>query len=129
MTRTFALLAASLALTGCFEVSQDISINGDGSGRLKFDLGIDENISMLAALGGGSANLIDTSAVEQRLKRSENVISYTVDSKVVDGLKRTIVDCKVKDVAVGIGPLNDLASDEGQDKLNALPKRSPDTCW
>jgi len=43
-------------LTGCFDVKQEIWINPDGSGRLRFDIGLSKQLASLAEEGASSAD-------------------------------------------------------------------------
>jgi|GEM_PF-4201542 len=56
LLKPMTALLCSLLLSGCFDVNQEIWINSDGSGRLRFDMGLSKK---LADLGEEDASGID----------------------------------------------------------------------
>jgi hypothetical protein len=121
MNRLLLLLSA-FVLTGCFEVSEDLTIHGDGSGRIVFEIGLDENIAKLAALGNDSGTFFDRNKLEERLKTSENVEKYEIRERMENGVQRTIVDVMVKDMTEDMDGLGDLASKDVAEKLDVGDK-------
>lgn len=67
--RAFALLAASLLCTGCFEMTTVMKLKGDGSGtiehRMLFTTQALMQLRQFAALGGGRGQAIDPASEQQ----------------------------------------------------------------
>lgn len=87
-------------LTGCFDVKQDIWINPDGSGRLRFDIGLSKQLAFLGEEGASSADELAESLKElgrelvgdPRLHSSPIVEEYSDDD-----FDRAAIELFVKD--------------------------------
>jgi hypothetical protein len=87
------LLACSVLLTGCFDMAQDLWINQDGSGRMRYQLGISEQ---LAAMSGESDVCAGFYQDKTTLEHYPGVQTVAYDSKHEGGVQYCIVDITVK---------------------------------
>ncbi len=119
-----AALAALATLAGCLDVTEEIRVNGDGSGRLLIDLALSEKVTAIAALAGNKAEIpFNEDDLKSALAASDNIESYTVTTRQGDGMAHTIVDAVVKDFT---RPLPSLAS-PGADGRSAIETMAPFT--
>lgn len=71
------VLSASLLLTGCYDLTEELWINADGSGRMKFTIGLAENLVTLIESGGQSADFCEN-AIRDKSKLEKNKLVYSV---------------------------------------------------
>ena len=116
--RILLLFLAPLFLVGCFEVNEEITINGNGSGAVIFETSIDDGVVKLLSLGQDSGTFFDRNALDERLKTSENVERFEIREKVEGKARKTTVDVTVKDMTETMKDFTDLASDSVKDKLD-----------
>lgn len=86
------------ALAGCLDVTEEIRVNGDGSGRLHVDLAVSDKVTALAALAGDKSPLpFNEADLRTALSSSDNIESFTVTTKQGDAMTHTVVEAVVKD--------------------------------
>lgn len=129
MKRLLTLLLTPIFLASCIEISEDITINGTGSGRFVFELGMDDGAVKLLSFGQDSGTFFDRTALEERLAKTDNVEKYEIREAVEGKVRKTIVDLTLKDMTQNIEDFTDLASDKVKDKLDVgdQPKDPPFT--
>jgi len=95
MKKIFQLsfLAVSLLLSGCFDITQDMWINGDGSGRMRYQLGINEQLANLSSEADICSGFYQD---KNTLETYPGVQSVSYDSKHEGGIRYCIVDVHVK---------------------------------
>lgn len=87
------LLAGAMLLTGCFDMSQDLWINKDGSGRMRYQLGINEQ---LAALSNQADPCTEFYQDKTTLEQYPGVQSVKYENRREGGVQFCIVDINVK---------------------------------
>lgn len=113
-----------LFLAGCIEVSQEIWINADGSGRLKMDIGFSEALLSFAQQAEKNPlNEFRTQAAQKQeeLKKDPNVKNVTFSERKESGTQFFTYDVEVRDVtkiaavqkAVAPGDMPGAAAGEG----------------
>jgi hypothetical protein len=111
-----AFLASLTSLAGCLDVTEEIRVNGDGSGRLYVDLAVSEKVTALAALAGSpSAVPFHEDDLRAALAASDNIESFTVSTRQDDGMTHTEVTALVKDFT---RPLPSLKAPEADGSAN-----------
>lgn len=119
--------------TSCMETTQEIWINADGSGRIKFDIGIDKTaytqLTQMTAFGDPNGTPKDPFA---EIKNNNTTLEKLPDVKKVemttfdtDNAKHIVVDLEVKDF-LKLPELNKMleASKNSQGGLNSAPSDS-----
>ncbi|MDV3002459.1 MAG: hypothetical protein N5P05_004114 (plasmid) [Chroococcopsis gigantea SAG 12.99] len=112
MSRIFKIcttLVLSLVLTGCFHFSEDIWIESDASGRIKFDLAISEKLvgsleSMSQYAKDNAENKatelkspINLETVKQQLETNSYIRKVKAQEYSDAGFRHYLVDVRVKD--------------------------------
>lgn len=92
------ILSSSLLLSGCYDLAEELWINSDGSGRMKFTIGIEENLATLMESSGEATNFCD-GAIRDRSKFENNVLISSVAIKKTNeaGINYCTIDLTVKD--------------------------------
>jgi hypothetical protein len=88
----------SLLVSGCYDIAEELWINSDGSGRMKFTIGLAENLAAMIEGGGQSANFCDK-AIKDKSKLENNVLitSVTITKNSEAGMNYCSIDVDVKD--------------------------------
>lgn len=76
VTKGLLLLIASLACSGCLELTQEVWVNGDGSGRMRLDIALPEGLMEMAAESDGLNPLTENLAEFERLKAHPEEIPH-----------------------------------------------------
>ena len=66
-------LLASLFLAGCYDLTEELWINPDGSGRMKFTIGLAENLVAMIESSGKSAEFCEN-AIKDMGKLENNAL-------------------------------------------------------
>ena len=92
------LFSVSLLLSGCYDIAEELWINSDGSGRMKFTIGLAENLTAMMEGGGQSANFCDK-AIKDKSKLENNVLitSIAISKSNEAGMNYCSIDVDVKD--------------------------------
>ena len=91
-------LLALLFLAGCLDLTEEIRLNGDGSGRLMIDLGVSEKVNALATLAGNKSPMpFNEEDLRKALEDSENIESFTISTRQSNGMAHTVLDAVVRD--------------------------------
>jgi len=92
------VLFASLLLSACYDISEELWINSDGSGRMKFTIGLAENLAALMQNSGESADFCDK-AIRDETKLEKNVLisAITISKTNEAGMNYCTIDLDVKD--------------------------------
>ncbi len=106
MPRACLVLIASITLAGCFEVTEEVWINPDGTGRLKIDMGISEALLSESENGGksGQRNPIediskDFNKAKQKIEKNPNIKKFDFQQYSDAGMKHFVFDVEVKEVS------------------------------
>ena len=116
LQRTTAMilpLAGLLALTGCLDVQQDVWVNPDGTGRLRIDMGLSENLSEPAEgveAVTGNEMVRDFQEIQRRIKDDPRIRQIYVENYARGGYDRAAVDILVHDWR-DLPAINDLVLD------------------
>ena len=70
-------LATCLLLSGCYDLTEELWINSDGSGRMKFTIGLAENLVVMIESGGQSADFCEN-AIRDKGKLEANELITSV---------------------------------------------------
>ena len=68
MTRSLLPFALSLACAGCLELTQEVWVNSDGSGRMRLDIALPRELLEMASEADGANPLAETLQEYERLK-------------------------------------------------------------
>lgn len=102
LTKGLLLLVASVACAGCLELTQEVWVNGDGSGRMRLDISLPEGLLEMAADSDGVNPLAENLAEFERLKAHPEEIPNlrSVDqSEYVEGeFHHFVIELEVDDV-------------------------------
>lgn len=134
LARLFTALAA-LVLGGCIEITQEVWINGDGSGRMTMDLGLSEQLLSMAGSGGEDplAKFREQAKkTKAELQKDPNVSSVAITERKEGGDQHFVYDVQVKDVTrlrdvesrlSSSGPLGEdgKVRDKGEFKIEKQP--------
>jgi len=92
------LLAVIMLLTGCFDLTEEFWINEDGSGRIKYTLGLSEAIANMASQQSGSSDICaDLESREEELREKEWITSVSISKRNESAMLYCIIDIGVKD--------------------------------
>lgn len=114
--RVFAAVLSAMALTGCFEFSEEIWIREDMTGRIRMEFGLS---SALVALGGEMdedplAELrASYEATKQELETNPNVAAVKIEEYNEEGLHWLTMDVDIKDVRLLEGEVTDTLNRQG----------------
>ena len=91
-------LLTSLLLAGCYDLTEELWINADGSGRMKFTIGLAENLVAMIEGSGESADFCD-SAIKDKSKLENNVLitSIAITKSSEAGMHYCTIDIDVID--------------------------------
>ena len=102
VTRGLSLLILSIACAGCLELTQEVWVNRDGSGRMRLDIALPQELLEMAAETDGVNPLAESMAEYERLKAHPEEISNlrSVDhSEYVEGeFHHFVIELEVDDV-------------------------------
>lgn len=102
VTRAIPLLILGIACSGCLELTQEVWVNGDGSGRMRLDIALPQGLLDMAAESEGEDPLAENLAEYDRLKAHPEQIPNlrSVDhSQYVDGeFHHFVIELEVYDV-------------------------------
>ncbi len=111
MPRVCLVLIASITLAGCFEVTEEVWINPDGTGRLKIDMGISEALLSESDDGrkSGQRNPFedmskDFDKAKEEIEKNPTIKKFDFQQYSGAGMKHFVFDIEVKEVST----LNDL---------------------
>ena len=86
-----------LSVCGCFEMSEEIWFNDDGTGRLLIELKVSEGLMAMADLADSASAFADMDEVEEELKSDPNVEEVLTNEFTEAGMRHLVFDIKVKD--------------------------------
>jgi hypothetical protein len=91
-------LFTGLFLTGCYDLTEQLWINSDGSGRMKFTIGLAENLAAMIEGSGESADFCEK-AIKDKNKLENNVLitSVVITKHNEAGMNYCSIDIDVKD--------------------------------
>lgn len=102
LIRVLLLLIASVACAGCLELTQEVWVNSDGSGRMRLDIALPDGLLQMAADSDGVNPLAENLAEFERLKAHPEEIPNlrSVDhSEYVEGeFHHFVIELEVDDV-------------------------------
>ncbi len=102
VTRGLLLFILSIVSTGCLELTQEVWVNGDGSGRMRLDIALPQGLLEMAAEAEGGNPLAENLEEYERLKAHPEEIPNlrSVDhSEYVDGeFHHFVIELEVDDV-------------------------------
>ncbi|MFV2032885.1 MAG: hypothetical protein ACC663_10350 [Gammaproteobacteria bacterium] len=75
------VLFTSLLLSGCYDLTEELWINPDGSGRMKFTVGLAENLVAMIESSGESANFCENAIKDKGKLEDNDLISSVVIKK------------------------------------------------
>ncbi len=76
-SRLIITLFTILLLSGCYDFTEELWINADGSGRMKFTIGLAENLAAMIEDRNRSADFCDK-AIKDKNKLENNVLVTSV---------------------------------------------------
>lgn len=102
VTRCLLLFMLSSACAGCLELTQEVWVNRDGSGRMRLDIALPQGLLEMAAESDGANPLAESMAEYERLKADPGQVPNlrSVDhSEYVEGeFHHFVIDLEVDDV-------------------------------
>ena len=91
-------LATCLLLSGCYDLTEELWINSDGSGRMKFTIGLAENLVVMIESGGQSADFCENAIRDKgKLEANELITSLAISKKNEAGMLFCTIDIGVTD--------------------------------
>ena len=104
MTRSLLLVALSVACAGCLELTQEVWVNSDGSGRMRLDIALPRELLEMASDADGANPLAETLEEYERLKADPSQVPNlrSVDkSEYVEGeFHHFVMELEVDDVTL-----------------------------
>jgi len=104
VTRSLLLVALSVACVGCLELTQEVWVNSDGSGRMRLDIALPKELLEMASETDGDNPLAETLQEYERLKADPSQIPNlrSVDqSEYVEGeFHHFVMELEVGDVTL-----------------------------
>ena len=96
--RLFITLLTILLLSGCYDFSEELWINADGSGRMKFTIGLAENLIAMIEGSRESADFCDK-AIKDKTRLDNNVLitSFAITKSNEAGMHYCTIDIGVID--------------------------------
>ncbi len=97
-SRLIITLFSILLLSGCYDIAEELWIYSDGSGRMKFTIGLAENLIAMIEGSGESADFCDK-AIKDKRKLENNVLitSVAIIKSNEAGMRYCSIDLGVKD--------------------------------
>jgi hypothetical protein len=124
---------ATLALTSCIDVEQDIWFGEDGSGRAVLKFGISKQMMKMmgglgepAEAGAGLDDPFEIDKMRKTLAENANVISFDVSEEETEAFKYVVVDLELEDITkledvqaevMSDGPTSGTGEDDGEFKI------------
>ena len=91
-------LVTTLLLSGCYELTEELWINPDGSGRMKFTIGLAENLVAMMETGGKSADFCENAIRDKnKLEKNDLISSVSISKNIEAGMSFCTLDIGVKD--------------------------------
>jgi hypothetical protein len=87
----------SLALTGCFELKEEIWFNKDGTGRLKVTLGMDQKMHDEQSAAKKKKDEEKTKKQKEEIEKNANVSKCEISTKSENGMYYETTDISLKD--------------------------------
>jgi hypothetical protein len=104
MMRSLLPVALSLACAGCLELTQEVWVNSDGSGRMRLDIALPRELLEMASEADGANPLAETLQEYERLKADPSQVPNlrSVDkSEYVEGeFHHFVMELEVDDVTL-----------------------------
>ena len=100
MNRLFfpLVIILSLSLSGCFDLNEELWINQDGSGRMKFTVGVAEPLMAMMKQSGESADFCDELMKQESMpEQSEAIESVVVVKSTEAGMDYCTIDMRLRD--------------------------------
>jgi hypothetical protein len=101
-TQGLLLFSLSIACAGCLELTQEVWVNGDGSGRMRLDIALPQGLLEMATQADGGNPLAETMEEYERLQANPGQIPNlrSIDqSEYVEGeFHHFVIDLEVDDV-------------------------------
>jgi hypothetical protein len=92
------VLVLSLSLNGCFDLNEELWINKDGSGRMKFTVGVAEPLMNMMKQSGEDADFCDALMKQESMpEESEAIESVVVLKSMEAGMNYCTIDMRLKD--------------------------------
>jgi hypothetical protein len=92
------VIALSLSLGGCFDLNEELWINQDGSGRMKFTVGVAEPLMTMMKQSGESADFCDELMKQESIpEESETIESVAVIKNTEAGMNYCTIDMRLRD--------------------------------
>ncbi len=124
--RWLPLLLLSFVVLGCFDISEDFWINGDGTARIRFDVGMSKS---LASLTSSDSSKSDDSPSAQFLKMKEELTKDTMVSNVTTGdttigeYSHTFIEVSLKSVDAMMRVHDQLLRDTSEGEAKIRPAK------
>lgn len=98
MSRLIITILTTLLVSGCYDLTEQLWINSDGSGRMKFTIGLAENLAAMIEGSGESADFCEKS-IKDKNKLENNVLitSVAITKHNEAGMNYCSIDIDVKD--------------------------------
>ena len=97
-TRLIVALITVLLLSGCYDFSEELWIKTDGSGRMKFTIGLAENLVSMIEGGRKSADFCDKAIKDKnKLENSVLITALTITKSNQAGMHYCTIDIDVID--------------------------------
>lgn len=118
--RILGAIAAALLCGSCFDLTEEIWIEADGSGRIRLDVGIDSKTFEMMAGMGGEENPFDLDTKNAELRRqidaNPNFISGKIDLYEKSGSHHLVWEVEVADITqLSTDDLRKLTDGGGED--------------
>jgi hypothetical protein len=98
MSRLIITLFTILLLSGCYDLSEELWINSDGSGRMKFTVGLAESLVAMLESSGESADFCDNAIKDKSNLENDELVTFVAITKSREaGMHYCTIDISVTD--------------------------------
>lgn len=97
LTGLIVILLNILLMVGCFEMSEEIWFNDDGTGRFLIDISVSEGLLAIASEGEGNNSIAEFEKIEEDLKNDPDVEDVLLKEFSEGGMRHFLYEIKVKD--------------------------------
>lgn len=92
------VLITGLLLSGCYDLTEELWINSDGSGRMKFTIGLAENLVAMIESSGESADFCENAIRDKsKIENNDLVSSVSISKYNEAGMLFCTIDISVTD--------------------------------
>ncbi|MBI9044310.1 MAG: hypothetical protein JEZ06_07480 [Anaerolineaceae bacterium] len=84
-----------ILISGCMNIRQELWVNSDGSGKMKIDIGVDEDFMSMEDLEGMSGG--DLTSMESEYENDPNIKNIQTSEYTEDGLSYTSIQFDIID--------------------------------